>query len=207
MSVSSNEWKKKKNSGDSYIPLSCLIPPLPWFLAYERVILLWLLGPMEGSGQLRAVIFGTCSLALIQTSPGQLLCCIQRHSCYSQYWDGHLWPWWPWLTWQGLGHPSANLRALVFLSPSFSASLLVEPGSSQTICALINLLKGEGYAAYKESNLIMLLKEFLNHKGGQGSLNIVFFLPLPSSTLPPSFLHFIFLFPLFYFFIFLFPLP
>lgn len=158
--------------------------------------LLWLLGPMEGSGQLRAakLFLRTCSLALMQTSPGQLPAAFRGTAAHPMGGQmGHLWPWWPWLTWQGLGHPSANLRALVFSSPSFSASLLVEPGPSQTFCALINLVKGEGYAAYKESNLITLLKEFLNHKGEQERLNIIFFSPSFLPTLPPSFLHFIFL--------------
>ena len=160
----------------------------------------WLLGPMEGSGQLRAVklFWRTCSLALIQTSPGQLPAAFRGTAAHSMGGQiGHLWPRWPWLTWQGLGHPSANLRTLVFSSPSFSASSLVEAGPSQTFCALINLPEGEGDAAYKEPNLVTLLKDFLNHKGGQGRLNAVFF-SLPSSlpSLPPSFS---FSFPLSYF--------
>ena len=152
----------------------------------------WLLGPMEASGQLRAVklFLRTCSLALIQTFPGQLPSAFRGTAAHSMGGQiSHLWPWWPWLTWQGLGHPSANLRALVFSSPSFSASSLVEPGPSQTFCALINLLEGEGDAAYKEPNLTTLLKEFLNHKGGQGRLNVIFFSPSFLPTLPSSFLR------------------
>ena len=111
----------------------------------------WLLGPMEGSGQLRAakLFLRTCSLALIQTSPGQLPTAFRdtaEHSVGGQI--SHLWPWWPWLTWQGLGYPSSHLRALGFSSPSFSASSLIEPGPSQSFCALINLLEGEGDAAF-----------------------------------------------------------
>ena len=149
---------------------------------------------MEGSGQLRAakLFLRTCSLALIHTSPGQLPTAFRGTAAHSKGGQiGHLWPWWPWLTWQGLGYPSSHLRALVFSSPSFSASSLVEPGPSQSFCALINLLEGEGDAAFLGTKPDHS-KQLLNHKGGQGRLKVLFFSPSFLPTFPPSFVFFFF---------------
>lgn len=43
---------------------------------------------------------------------------------------------------------------------------LVDPGPSQTICALINTSEWEGDAAFQGIKADMLLKEFLNQEGG-----------------------------------------